>query len=251
MVCQLFLLWQSFELNSVAAFLDNPHIVAPRRTDLYPSVPLHPRPPRASFPPQSLDRISSIPSAPPRDADPFSESSVNGAFTTSLKGTRALLRKRGQRAEGVVTRVEEAVRSWLGDQNDIATGGTREEGWKVVDEHMVDVEFGEESEDVQRGISTSTSPFPTQLAVPPIGRRLPIQHRPNGILPALPTQEVGKGIYQVPAVLELSRSVAHLTLAAADPFDRLVIHLLARYYECLSWSELRIFNWIKLKPEAN
>lgn len=208
----------------IAAFIDNPHIVQPRRADFYPSVPLHPRTPRASFPPTALDRSAPIPNADPRDRDPYSESSLNGAFTTSLKGTRALLRKRGQRAEGVVTRVEGVVRSWLAGEV------KEEEGWKIVDEHLVDFEF--EDQGISDGLSTSTIPFSGQLMVPPQGRKLPSQHRPTGILPSLPIEG-----NQIPAVLELSRSVVHLTLAAADPFDRLVIHLLARYYECLSWSE--------------
>jgi hypothetical protein len=212
--------------DKIAAFIDNPHIVQPRRTDFYPSVPLHPRAPRASFPPTALDRSAPISSVEPRDKDPYSDSSLNGAFTTSLKGTRALLRKRGSRAEGVVTRVEGVVRSWLAGES--AQG--EEGGWKVVDPHLVDLEF--EDQGISNGLSTSTTPFSGSLMVPPQGRKLPSQHRPTGILPSLPISQ-----NQVPAVLELSRSVVHLTLAAADPFDRLVIHLLARYYECLSWSK--------------
>jgi hypothetical protein len=130
--------------------------------------------------------------------------------------------------------VEEAVRSWLGQD---WPEDREEQAWKVVDEHLVDVEFEADEEPECPTISTSTSPFATELRVPAIGRRLPPQHRPKGTLPPLPLTEVSRGEWQVPAVLELSRSVVHLTLAAADPFDRLVIHLLARYYECLSWSE--------------
>jgi hypothetical protein len=39
------------------------------------------------------------------------------------------------------------------------------------------------------------------------------------------------------AIVELVREPGHLVWAVADGFERLIVHLLARYYELLSFSE--------------
>lgn len=253
---------QKSNLKSAAAFTDNPHIVAPRRTDLYPSVPLQPRPSRASFPPQALDRSAQIPNAAAPDRDPFSESSTNGAFTTSLKGTRALLRKRGHRAEGLVGRVEEVVRGWLGGDWEMIKASrshSDEDGevgpsWKVIDDLMVDLAPTTTAQSEGRngeaaGLSMQNDAASTGTS-PNSSWRLPAQHRVYGALPPLPISQEPGGPARVPAVLELSRSLAHLTLAAVDPFDRLVVHLIARYYECISWSESYLLPFLLFKGSA-
>jgi len=61
---------------------------------------------------------------------------------------------------------------------------------------------------------------------------MPVRHRLQGSLPPLPISEG-----TLPAILELSRSVGHLTWLALEGFERLVIHLVCRYYEVVSWSE--------------
>ena len=136
-------------------------------------------------------------------------SSRNGSFTTSLKGTRALLRKRGRRAEVVVGRMEKAIRAWL------AGDSFRDDrAWNVVDDTLVEAVDGDE-----RGMTASGSRLST------------LDARVSEILPAYPLTDG-----QISAVLELSRSPTHLSWAVADRFDRLVLHILARYYELASFS---------------
>lgn len=105
-----------------------------------------------------------------------------------------------------------------------------ERQWSVVDAAWVDLKqgpggsLGDQADEA--GPSTS----------PQADRRMPARHQVNEELPALPHRNEG-GSSQIPAVLEYSRSPAHLTWAVADSFDRLVVHLVARYYELNSWSE--------------
>nr|ODN89590.1 hypothetical protein L203_02303 [Cryptococcus depauperatus CBS 7841] len=170
-----------------AAFAENPHIVKPSKSDYAPPVPLQARPPRPLFPPGVISRSEIVPSATLPRQDPFSSDSQQGSFSTSLKGTRLMLRKRGKRAEGLVVKAEAEIRKWLdGDQGNP----------KHVD------------------------------------HRLPPQH--DIVFPEPPLENG-----QIPAVLEISRSPAHLSWHLSDKFERLVVHLLARYYELVSWSEDR------------
>ncbi|KAL1410866.1 hypothetical protein Q8F55_001809 [Vanrija albida] len=190
-------------------FIDNPHISAPRRGDYTPSVPLHHHPLRPAFPPSAIERSAPIPPSAGSRRDPLSRSSQAGAFSTSLKGTRALLRRGGRRAEVIVPPLEGAVRAWLGGE----FGGADELGWRVVEATRVEL-----------------APSTPRSAV--TGHSVPPQHRVQAPLPPLPVDDGG-----VPALLELSRSAAHLSLAVPDSFDRLVVHLVARYYDLVSWSE--------------
>ncbi|GMK57018.1 hypothetical protein CspeluHIS016_0308580 [Cutaneotrichosporon spelunceum] len=192
-----------------AAHIDNPHAVQPKRGDMVPSVPLHYHPLRPSFPCDTLEWSTPMPSVLGR-ADPFGPSSTHGAFSTSLKGTRAMLRRRGRRAESIVPLIEEAVRGWIGGEFDTPPSHAN---WFPIDATLVDYSPITES---QNGVSS---------------RRLPAQHQ-VGDVPELP---VSNG--RLAAVLELSRSPAHLSWAVPDSFDRLVVHLVARYYELISWSE--------------
>jgi hypothetical protein len=196
-----------------AAFAANPHIVQPTRADFAPPVPLHYRKIQPNFPPSAVPRSTDAPSAEIPLRDPFSQDSHNGAFSTSLKGTRSLLRKRGRRAEIFVGNVDSKLRAWLGGEgwdlsNDIGTT------WTVVDPEMVETESRSHVESSSRS------------------RRMPEQHQLQGRVPEIPT-DGGR----VAAILELSRSPAHLTWAIAEGFERLIVHLLARYYDLISWSE--------------
>ncbi len=203
----------------LAAFTSNPHITPPSRGDYYPPVPLHPHPARQSFPASTIPRSASIPPVTLPERDPFAPSSLNGAFSTSLKGTRAMLRKRGRRVESLVGIVEEAIRGWLSGPSWTSDDDEVHGCWRVIDKTLVDVEANE------AGSSTSPSS--------PVDRRLPSQHQIKTTIPPLPQSSTNK---RCPAILELSRSPAHLSWAVADPFERLVVHLLVRYYELISWS---------------
>ncbi|WOO81012.1 uncharacterized protein LOC62_03G004540 [Vanrija pseudolonga] len=191
-------------------FIDNPHISAPRRSDFAPSVPLHQRPLRPAFPSDAIERSAPIAPSAANRRDPLSRSSQAGAFSTSLKGTRALLRRGGRRAEVIVPALEGVVRAWLGGEFGVADGVLH---WRVLESTPVEV---------SKGARTSGTN----------GHRVPPQHRVEAPLPPLPVQDG-----HVPALLELSRSAAHLSLAVPDSFDRLVVHLVARYYDLVSWSE--------------
>ncbi|KAK4684691.1 hypothetical protein P7C73_g5476, partial [Tremellales sp. Uapishka_1] len=193
-----------------ANFVSNPHITPPSKSDLQPPFPLHAHRPRASFPRDLPLPANSDPIEP---SDPYSCSSLSGAFTTSLKGTRAMLRKRGRRAEVVVMRVENEIKDWLAGKGwNLGWRNDDDEGWKVIDETMVEYEPPESKDE---GSS----------------RRMHERLR-HATLPKL---EVVDG--KCRAILELSRSPAHLSWAVADNFERLVVHLVARYYELVSWSE--------------
>lgn len=124
-----------------------------------------------------------------------------------------MLRKRGKRAEGLVTKADTEIRKWLGGEwGDL---NVQEDGqWRVIDERLVDYA----SETAAASASSA-------------GRRLPT-HRGLDILPDLPIENG-----QIPAILEISRSPAHLSWCLSESFDRLVVHLLSRYYELSSWSE--------------
>lgn len=183
----------------------------PKRGDLVPSVPLHYHPLQPSFPTDALERNTRIPSVSAERGDPLGPSSAHGAFNTSLKGTRAMLRRRGRRAETIVPTVEDAVRDWLGGEFDTPP---RNADWFVMDATPVD--YAAARAERQNGGPS---------------RRMPPQHQVADV-PELPISN-GK----IGAVLELSRSPAHLSWAVPDAFDRLVVHLVARYYELVSWSE--------------
>lgn len=149
---------------------------------------------------------------------------------------RALLRKGGRRAEVLIPRVEGVLRGWLEGVERVHSGAVDGEegedgGWNVVDPTLTEMkrtgvdaaEQGAEAEEGGTAASGSSAP---------LARRLPPTLRPPHPLPPLPVKDG-----QVPAILEITRSPAHISLAVIDPYDRLIVHLLARYYECLSWSE--------------
>ena len=180
---------------------------------------------------KTLPRSSAIPGVELPAKDPFSNDSVNGTFSTSLKGIRQALRKKGRRTEVVVQRVEDEIRGWLGGKGVLeaeaaAADSDNEDGscghWRVVDETLLESFFKKRDQvegDEDRG--------PVEGS-----RRMPARHRLRADLPPLPITEG-----TLPAILELSRSVGHLTWLAVEGFERLVIHLVCRYYELVSWSK--------------
>jgi hypothetical protein len=180
---------------------------------------------------KTLPRSSTIPGVELPAKDPFSNDSVNGTFSTSLKGIRQALRKKGRRTEVVVQRVEDEIRGWLGGKGVLeaeaaAADSDNEDGscghWRVVDETLIESSF--KTKDQVEGDGDSG---PVEGS-----RRMPARHRLRGDLPPLPITEG-----TLPAILELSRSVGHLTWLAVEGFERLVIHLVCRYYELVSWSK--------------
>lgn len=179
---------------------------------------------------KTLPRSSTIPGVELPAKDPFSNDSVNGTFSTSLKGIRQALRKKGRRTEVVVQRVEDEIRGWLGGKGvleaEAAAADSDNEGscgqWKPIDATLVESTFRSRDEGDGEDVGSQVAG----------SRRMPARHRLRGDLPPLPITEG-----TLPAILELSRSVGHLTWLAVEGFERLVIHLVCRYYELVSWSK--------------
>ncbi|OCF34220.1 hypothetical protein I316_04171 [Kwoniella heveanensis BCC8398] len=248
-----------------ASFASNPHIVQPSRSDYAPPVPLQARSSRPTFPPDTVPRSAAIPSTVPPERDPRSSDSINGAFTLSLKGTRALLRKRGggaggggggggggRRVEQFVGKTEKEIRGWLdGDYGAHGLGvGDEERGsedasgpWRVIDDTLC--EYPIPAGEASGSSSSTTTAAESGSSNPPHynsngGRRIPLQHQITALLPPLPDTNTSTDSSiprQIPCVLEHSRSPAHLSWFIPESFERLVVHLICRYYELLSWSE--------------
>jgi hypothetical protein len=177
---------------------------------------------------KTLPRSTPIPGVEVPDKDPFSASSVNGTFSTSLKGIRQALKKKGRRTEVVVQRVEDEIRGWLGGAGVLEAeeeDGEACQKWRPVDDTLVESTFPRKMDEEGQGNGDG----------PARSRRMPARHRSHGSLPALPIMDG-----TLPAILELSRSIGHLTWLAVEGFERLVIHLVCRYYEVVSWSEFDI-----------
>ena len=154
------------------------------------------------------------------------------------------MRKKGRRTEVVVQKVEDGLRGWLSGHGTLNVNininnrhegedgedlERREEEWKVIDETLVEYIAEKEDNGTQGGGTSS--------------RRIPARHRLEGALPPLPLYDG-----HVPAILELSRSAGHLSWLAMEGFERLVIHLICRYYEVVSWSESRTCRLSPVPP---
>lgn len=138
-----------------------------------------------------------------------------------------MLRKRGRRVEVLVGKVEEEIKGWLKGEGffENTRAEVESSGWRVVDGSLVEVQLPKvDLADQPESASMSTGN----------GRRMPDRHRLREALPPLPPVEQAGTLS---AILEYSRSPAHLSWAVMDGFERLVLHLVARYYELVTWSE--------------
>ena len=225
----------------------NPHAALPSRKDLLPPPPVYtPTFPKAS---SSAIRATSAPSPALPQSEPLS--SEAGKYTLSLKGVRQLLRKRGRRAEQVVQAVENELRSWSGaegldDQDRIHGTGFGQP--KVIDDSVVDVtpEYSTGYQPESRAPHAQL----VELTSAPEGsnRTLPRAFNAASGSSSSHTSTVLESFYtaggvpssvaasQRKAIVELVREPGHLVWAVADGFERLIVHLLARYYELLSYS---------------
>ena len=120
--------------------------------------------------------------------------------------------------EDLVHIVEKEIRGWLGGPSWSLADDVMTDSWRVIDGLLIDTNMCE------------TGPLTTPASLP--DRRMPAQHQIKTHISSLPLRASKK----CPAILELSRSPAHRSWAVADSFERLVVHLLIRYYELISWS---------------
>lgn len=226
----------------------NPHAALPSRMDLLPPPPSYtPTFPKAS---SSAIRATSAPSPALPRSEPVS--SEAGKYTLSLKGVRQLLRRRGRRAEQVVQAVENELRSWSGAEGLDDQGRTHGTGFgqpKVIDDSLVDV-TPEYSMATQPEARQGNIPLVEPTSAPEGSTRtLPRAFNAAAGSSLAHTSTVLESFYtadgvppnvaasQRKAIVELVREPGHLVWAVADGFERLIVHLLARYYELLSFSE--------------
>lgn len=94
----------------LARFTGNPHVAAPSKRDLEPSVPI----PNATFP---IPLPPYLPRSAPLDATvaptPDAKASNAGQFSLSKRGMRKALRRSGPRTQALVRGVEEELMCWL------------------------------------------------------------------------------------------------------------------------------------------
>lgn len=246
----------------------NPHAALPSRIDLMPTAPKYistfPNPSSRS-PAAAAIRASAVPSPAAPVSEPMSTEA--GKYTLSLKGVRSMLRKRGRRAEVVVKIVEKELRGWSGcelDDDEIAA--TLQEtliqdldGFgqpRIIDTTLVNLKASQmastsnshpplaetvsnaRQQDLLAGSSAANPtnrlprPFTTHPASSP--------HSLSSLLTSIYTSS-RTGAYdmstQRQAIIELVRAPGHLVWAIADGWERLIVHLLVRYYGLISFSE--------------
>lgn len=230
-----------------AMLAHNPHAALPSRKDLLPPPPTY----TPTFPhaPSSAIRATSAPSPALPQPDPAS--SEAGKYTLSLKGVRQMLRRRGRRAEQVVQAVENELRSWSGAEGLDDADRTHGTGFgqpRVIDRVVVDVT-------PEYSVAPQSDPSRPIVQPTPVSeestRSLPRAFTTAAGTSAAHTSSVLASFYtadgvpairaanQRAAIIELVREPGHLVWAIADGFERLIVHLLARYYELLSFSECR------------
>ena len=246
----------------------NPHAALPSRIDLMPSAPKYistfPHPSSRS-PAAAAIRTAAVPSPAAPVSEPMSTEA--GKYTLSLKGVRSMLRKRGRRAEVVVKIVEKELRGWSGcelDDDEIAATlqGTLIQDLngfgqpRIIDTSLVHIKCTQtantskanaplaeavsqsQQEDLLAGSSASNPrnrlprPFTTHPASSP--------HSLSSLLTSIYTSSMS-GSYdmttQRQAIIELVRAPGHLVWAIADGWERLIVHLLVRYYGLISFSK--------------
>lgn len=251
----------------------NPHAALPSRVDLLPPTPRYtptfPNPSSPSATAKSL-RTANVPSPSLPQSEPLSTEA--GQYSLSLKGVRGLLRKRGRRAEVVVKLVEDELRSWSGcelgddemaglDQYHQTRGGVSGYGQpRVLDTTMVNLKNGNKSAAIGRSGNTvvpGVNPSDQQELIASTdgeasSSRLPrpFTTSPNSspqflsnLLTSLYTTSAGSRDTQRQAVVEVIRAPGHLVWAVADSWERLIVHLLVRYYGLVSFSEYYFFSF--------
>ncbi|KAJ9117469.1 hypothetical protein QFC22_004319 [Naganishia vaughanmartiniae] len=239
---------RSLRRRENAMLAHNPHTALPSRIDLLPPAPSYtPTFPKAT---SSAIRATSAPS--PALPQPEPASSEAGKYTLSLKGVRQMLRRRGRRAEQVVQFVENELRGWSGAAGFGEQNGTHGTGFgqpRIIDDSVVDV-TAEYSMVAPPNSDMKGAPIVQRTAGPeePI-RSLPraftttsssaSEHMSN-VLTSFYTADgvpTARAAVERKAIVELVREPGHLVWAVADGFERLIVHLLARYYELLSFSQ--------------
>ena len=110
-----------------ARFTHNPHIAAPSKRDIDPSLPVvHP-----TFPiplPPYLPRSAPLPATVP----PFSDTKASsaGQFSLSLRGMRKALRRSGARTQSLVRGVEGELMRWLSEVEVVLNPGEVLQGFQ-------------------------------------------------------------------------------------------------------------------------
>ncbi len=200
----------------------------------------------------------------PSPSLPTSEptSTEAGKYTLSLKGVRQLLRKRGRRAEVVVGKSEEVLRNWVMGSGIMGGAGGGYGQPRVIDSTPVECDLTSSTT-----INSSSSALKVQLApttsapntasslsdIPLSTRSLPsvFSTSPTSSPEHLSTvltsfytsgtppnqRQIPGRKSSVPAIVELAHAPGHLVWAVMDPFERLIVHLLCRYYDLISFSK--------------
>lgn len=230
-----------------ALIVHNPHVQRPRATDWAPPPPGHTQ----KFPLPAPRKLQAA-TAPSPDQPGFDAASAEaGQYSLSLKGVRQLMRKRGARAQVVVERVEAELLRWMEGL---------EQGNLYAREHGIGqpkiIDATPSSFDVPDGPATaaSSAPAANPLAAPsdtnvpaPTTGPTPFALSSSSTPAALSTlldsfyhseaAKPGASRSARPAIVELMRAPGHLIWAIADSFERLIVHILCRYYELSSFSQ--------------
>jgi hypothetical protein len=252
--------------SSISAMLaHNPHAALPSRIDLMPPAPRYTSTfthPSSRSPAAAAIRTASVPSPAAPVSEPVSTEA--GKYTLSLKGVRSMLRKRGRRAEVVVKIVEKELRGWsgceLGDDEIAATLQGIQiqdiDGFgqpRIIDSTLVNVKTSQTASGSQVPLAETVSQAQQQELLAgsstSSARRLPrpfslhpasSPHSLSSLLTSLYTSSMS-GPYdmnaQRQAIIEVVRAPGHLVWAIADGWERLIVHLLVRYYGLISFSK--------------
>ncbi|KAJ9110271.1 hypothetical protein QFC19_001674 [Naganishia cerealis] len=239
---------RSLRRRENAMLAHNPHTALPSRIDLLPPAPSY----TPTFPKASSSAIRATTAPSPALPQPEPASSEAGKYTLSLKGVRQMLRRRGRRAEQVVQSVENELRIWSGvvgfDEEDIPHG-TGYGQPRIIDNTVVDV-----TPEYSMVAPPDSKAKRAAIVQPTSGPEEPIRSSPrafsttasaaseqlSSVLTSFYTAEgisTTRAAHERKAIVELVREPGHLVWAVADGFERLIVHLLARYYELLSFSQ--------------
>jgi hypothetical protein len=258
-----------YSLTLFAALLaHNPHVTLPSRIDLLPPAPRYVSTfaqPSSRSPAAAAIRAASIPDTVPPPSEPTS--SEAGQYTLSLKGVRSLLRGRGRRSEVIIQVVEKELRPWSGCELEDGEENTHDHGYRVqdisgygnpriIDSSIVHVKSEGSSKRKSTRHNTVVEYTPHRDQQEMLDARL--SDRANTRLPQPFTTHSSsspeflarllESIYSSSssgsgsphthrqAIIELVRTPGHLVWAIADGWERLIVHLLVRYYGLISFS---------------